>query len=84
MLLFPANTDGKTTKGTHQWDGSAAQKQLKHDIDNGKHLTMTNKELRLTSEDYKRWTLPVFSDHVKQELNRRKFLANFKARKGRN
>lgn len=81
MQRFPKNESGLTSSGTPRWDGLDAQRLLKQDIDIGKHTTMTANEMYNTRDEYKAFKRTVFSDHITQELKRRKFLATFKKRK---
>ncbi len=55
-----------------RWQGTIAEKLLKQDIDNGRHLDMPPRELRLTRCEYLRYPGQVFRDHIHQELRARK------------
>ena len=56
------------------WQGSEAERLLKMDITNGKHLEMKPAELLATRPEYAPWvSFPkVFRDHIQQELRARK------------
>jgi len=54
------------------WAGSEAELLLKQDVDNNLHLTSKPKQLRLSRSEYQEWPLPVFRDHITQEIRKRK------------
>jgi len=54
------------------WAGSEAERCLKDDIDNHRHVGMTPSDLRATRLEYQEWSLKVFRDHVEQEKRSRK------------
>ena len=70
-------------RGEPLWDGSAAQAQLGRDMDNGVHNDMKPKELHLSNEEYTKFPLKVFRQHIYQEENRRKYVAQQAAIKRR-
>jgi hypothetical protein len=47
-------------------EGSEAQKQLKKDVDEQKHLVYKPKLLCETFDEYKKFLLDVFCDHIYQ------------------
>jgi hypothetical protein len=53
-------------RGYPRWEGSEAQKQLKKDVDEQKHLVYKPKVLRETFDEYKKFPLDVFRDHIYQ------------------
>lgn len=68
------------------WDGHPAQRLLKEDIDDGKHLGVTPAALRETKEEYKAFPLSVFRKHIHQEVRSRvetPYWLEYKAKKRR-
>jgi hypothetical protein len=65
LELFPPSKDD--ARGYPRWDGSSAQALLQEDMSAGKHKEMTAKKLQNTRQEYKKFPLKVFSDHVEQE-----------------
>jgi hypothetical protein len=61
-------------QGYPVWAESAAERQLKIDVDNGRHLTMKPKELYGLDDrpEYRAWPLKVFRKHIHQEVRSRK------------
>jgi hypothetical protein len=53
------------------WDTSEASRFLTFDIDNGRHLQMTPKQLRNTRQEYQAFPLNIFRKHLHQERQRR-------------
>lgn len=51
-----------------RWDGSAAQRLLKEDIGNKKHVGVKPQDLRETRDEYKAFPKEVFRKHIQQEL----------------
>ena len=49
------------------WDGSEAQKALKDDVNNNRHVGLTAKQLQQTNDLYKPYNLKKFRDHLTQE-----------------
>jgi hypothetical protein len=70
VQLFPPVANA--AQGYPIWAGSEAERRLKQDVDIGRHLYMTPKELRESRLLYKPWPLKVFSDHIQQEIRSRK------------
>jgi len=56
------------TRPCPRWDGSDAQRWLKHDIEQGRHKAMRPKILRQYRPEYSAFPLQVFRDHISQEL----------------
>jgi hypothetical protein len=54
-------------RGYSIWEGSESQKQLKKDVDEQKHLVYKPKVLRKTFNEYKKFPLDVFHNHIYQE-----------------
>lgn len=54
-----------------RWDGSAAQRLLKEDIEEGEHKQLQPRELRMTREEYQVFPLHVFRKHIHQEVRSR-------------
>jgi len=54
-----------------RWDGSAASRLLKHDVDNGIINQKTPKELQLFRPEYQLFPLEVFRKHIHQEKQKR-------------
>ena len=69
LNLYPRSKDD--FHGYPRWDGSAAQRFLKEDINAGKHITLMPKDLQKTRAEYKLFPLKVFSDHICQEKTSR-------------
>jgi len=60
--------------GLPRWEGSDAEKYLKKDIKEGKHAGLKPDEFRATRPTiFGAWPLPVFRNHIYQELRLRKF-----------
>jgi hypothetical protein len=55
------------------WEGSAAQQQLRKDIDDEKHETLTPRKLWGKTTCYQTWSLDEFQDHIYQEVKLRKY-----------
>lgn len=53
-----------------RWPGSEAEKALRVDVKAGKHKTSKPKELRQTNDEYKKWPLDRFRNHIYQEQMR--------------
>lgn len=78
--IFPKQAYDKD-RGYPRWEGSAAQKWLKKDVDDGKHLeNYTPASFRLSREEYKEFPARVIGKHVSQEheLRKRNFQNNSK------
>jgi hypothetical protein len=71
----------RTIANPPHWDMSEAQRFLKLDVDDGKHCTMLPKELRMTREEYKVFSLDVFRKHIHQEVRSRKETAYWQVRR---
>jgi len=54
------------------WAGSQAERWLKDDIDNDRHVGMAPSQLRETRPEYLEWTQTEFRNHVEQEKRSRK------------
>lgn len=69
--------------GERRWDGSAAQTQLKKDVDDGLHLN-TNKHAfySLHPDVYKAFKVDTIWAHVEQEVRLRKFKKQYGHRGG--
>jgi hypothetical protein len=63
--LFPRAA--LTNRGYPFWDTSAAKELLASDINEGKHLTMTSRDLWQSREAYLLFPLAVFQQHIGQE-----------------
>ena len=50
------------------WDGSEAQRLLKEDVENNRHIGIKPKALRLTRIQYQKFELKQFRDHLTQEI----------------
>ena len=61
-----------------EWNKSQAQKFLREDIDSKKNDQMTPKELYNTRKEYQDFSLEVFRKHIYSEVERRKFLGQYK------
>lgn len=60
-----------TPRGYPRWDGSDAQKLLKHHVEKKLHEKFTPKELREKYTAYQAFPLKVFRDHIQQEVRSR-------------
>lgn len=60
-------------RGEPQWDKSDAQRLLRQDVSEGKHLEMKPQQLYNTRNEYKMFTLKTFGEHVPQEVRHVKF-----------
>lgn len=70
------------TEGGPRWEGSAAQRHLQQDIEDGKHKTMTPKQLFESRKEYNEdYSLKVFREHIYQEDKGRKFLMQYGSRR---
>ena len=69
--LFPPR-DKDAVRGKLRWDGSDAQRLLKIDVTDGKHLEQPPREFRKTRPEYMLFDLDVFRDHIYQEVKSRK------------
>jgi len=58
--------------GVKIWAGSEAERLLKDDIDNDRHVGMEPRQLKDTRPEYHQWSLKEFRDHVEQEKRCRK------------
>ena len=73
--LFPIVT--RNAQGLLRWGGSNAEELLRQDISNGRHHTLRPKQLHNSREEYKKFPLDRFREHIHQEVRRRKFLAQY-------
>jgi hypothetical protein len=70
--LFPIPSHNY--RGEPRWDGSEAQRLLKHDIANGVHATMKPVDFQQTRPEYRDgYPLAVFRGHIYQEIRFSKF-----------
>ena len=69
LEAFPRST--VNARGHRRFDGSEAQRLLKHTFDNGEDEGLLPKEIWLTRLEYQEFPLKVFRDHVSQERRRR-------------
>ena len=58
-------------RGYPRWERSEAERLLKIDIDESKHLTMKPKELHQKRKEYQEFPLEVFRDHIYEEVRKR-------------
>lgn len=65
------NAAAAAAGGAKIWAGSEAERLLKDDIDNNRHVGMTPIQLRDTQPEYQEWTLKEFRDHIEQEKRSR-------------
>ena len=63
--------------GVPQWEGSEAQRLLKEDVAAGNHVGKTPTQFRLTRPEYQVYNAAFIGGHIKQEVKRRKFIANY-------
>jgi len=65
-------------RGEPRWEGSEAERLLRHDMDEGQHEMMTPMMFWESRNEYKdNYTSEVFRQHIYQEAKRRKFLAQY-------
>lgn len=69
-------------RGEPRWEGSDAQKQLKKDVSEGKHLKMKPKEFKDSNHVYKEFGLDTIRGHITQEERLLKFLKQYRGRHG--
>jgi hypothetical protein len=84
MGLRPSPVAATTPQGYPRWDGSDAQRLLRHDIDKKRNEEYTPSQLRDKRPEYQAFPLKVFRDHIQQELRSRRekgYWLNRKARK---
>ena len=67
-------------RGEPVWPGSAAEKSLFEDIDNGKHNEMKPRDLHQSRMEYQVYPLTVFRGHIHQEVKKRKFINFLKSK----
>jgi hypothetical protein len=75
--LYPVVTHTCNLQGLLRWGGSRADKLLRQDITDGRHHNMAPKDLYNLREEYQKFTLDRFREHIHQEVRRRKFLAQY-------
>ena len=68
----------KNHRGEPRWEGSAAEAQLKKDIDNGVHLVKRPSEMRAETIVYQQYYLRTIISHIDQEVRARKFVVYLK------
>ena len=57
-------------EGKLRWPDSRAEKALREDVKAGKHKTMKPQKLQQTNDEYKKWPLEHFRNHIYQEQSR--------------
>jgi len=62
-------------RGEPRWEGSAAERLLRLDMDAKKHERMKPSELHCSRNEYSDYPLKVFRKHIHQEECRRKYIA---------
>jgi hypothetical protein len=67
--------------GRPRWNGSAAERFLKEDIEEGLHMTMKPAALYQTRQEYQVFALDVFRPHIHQEIRSSKGNAYWLAKK---
>ena len=78
-LHFPAPTHNH--RGEPRWQGSEAERLLKLDVGEKKHLTMEPRELHATRpEYYENYMLEGFRQHIHQEVRFRKLIHQYSNR----
>lgn len=70
-----------TSRGYPRWCGSAAERLLIEDIDNGRHEGIRPERLYRSKSEYQAFPLNVFRDHIYQETRDRKTRAYWLNRK---
>ncbi len=60
-------------RGEPQWNGSAAQRLLKEDMELEKHLVMKPSELRMTRVEYQAYSKDTFRWKIQQEIKTKKY-----------
>ncbi len=66
-------TPALNSRGEPQWNGSEAQRLLKELVASGGHEGIAPKELWQSSDEYQKYTLQSFRDHIYQEERLLKF-----------
>jgi hypothetical protein len=77
-LLYPEKE--VNSHGEPRWDKSEAQRLLVIDIDEEKHEYMSPMEMYNERIEYQEYSLEVFRGHIYQEVERRKFFAQYGAK----
>jgi len=67
-------------RGEPRWEGSRAEKRVKHDIDDGSYPIMTPKQLYLLRDEYKEYSLETIRKHLHQEIQSRKYINYLKSK----
>lgn len=60
-------------RGEPQWNGSEAQRQLKAMVANGEHVGEQPKALWAANDEFRKYSLKSFRDHIYQEQRLQKF-----------
>jgi hypothetical protein len=74
-LLFPVLAVNH--HGEPRWDGSEAERFLKIDIAEGRHTTMTPRDLHATRTAYQQHVLQRFRSHIYQQVRKSKFVKQY-------
>lgn len=69
-------------RGEPRWEGSVAQKLLKQDVAEKKHVGMKPSEFHQTRPEYQAYPPKVIKGHVEQEVRLQKFLFQYRGRYG--
>jgi hypothetical protein len=72
-LMYPKKA--RNVNGALRWEGSEAEKLLKLDVANRRHVGLFPSQLWGTREEYKAFTKEAFASHLDQEKRSRKFHA---------
>ena len=67
-------------RGEPRWDGSEAQRLLKHDVAIGKHIGISLTQFFQSRLQYQEYQALTISGHVKQEVKTRKFLKQYRSK----
>jgi hypothetical protein len=70
-------------RGEPRWEGGLAERLLKLDIADNKHLRLKPEVLRITKAAYQDYPLKVFRNHIDQEVRAQKFLTYHRAKKNK-
>jgi hypothetical protein len=70
-LVYPKKA--RNAIGALRWEGSQAEKSLKLDVSNRRHVELLPSQLWETREEYKAFTKKAFASHLDQEKRKRKY-----------
>ena len=66
-------------KNEPQWNGSAAQEWLKVDMENDRHINTRPEQLWESRDEYQKFYLSTFRDHIHQAKKNKQIFGNAEA-----